>query len=212
MAAQAGSDTSPRYQDSLSLREARAGYFRDNDFGDDGGYGKRWVKLKSKPFPIFFPNTKSRVRSVRLHDLHHIATRYQTTWMGEAEIGAWEIASGCADHWPAWILNGAAFAYGLLISPCRMFAAFVRGRHCRNLYREEFSDALLDETVGSLRRRLYLDNPVTAPTKADIAWFTLWSAILICWTMLEVACVLAVALLVFHIIGPVFKRGVVTMS
>jgi len=36
---------------------------------------------------------------------------------GEAEIGAWEIASGCGKYIPAWILNMAAFAYGVLFIP-----------------------------------------------------------------------------------------------
>ena len=42
-----------------------------------------------------FPNTDSRKRAVPLHDLHHILTGYKTDWMGEAEIGAWELRAGC---------------------------------------------------------------------------------------------------------------------
>jgi hypothetical protein len=46
----------------LTLREARAGYFRDNGIAEDGGY--------------------------------------DTTLVGEAEIGAWELASGCRTSTP----------------------------------------------------------------------------------------------------------------
>ena len=49
-----------------------------NEFGEDGGYGKRWVKVKMRPLAVYFPNTKGRVRSVKLHDLHHIVAGYRT--------------------------------------------------------------------------------------------------------------------------------------
>ena len=49
-----------------------------------------------------FPNTPSRKRAVRYHDLHHALTGYATDLTGEFEISAWEIGSGCADHVAAW--------------------------------------------------------------------------------------------------------------
>lgn len=100
------------YSSELTLRDARQQYFVLNGFGD-GGYQATWVKLKAGPIPIYFPNTKARVRAVKFHDVHHVLTEYQTTWSGEAEIGAWEIASGCGRHYPAWLLNLNAFAIGL---------------------------------------------------------------------------------------------------
>jgi hypothetical protein len=90
----------PRYADSLTIRDARDQYFMQSGF-DEGSYSDKWVKLQAGPFPLYFPNTAARVRAVRFHDLHHVATEYETTWTGEAEIGAWEIASGCADHYAA---------------------------------------------------------------------------------------------------------------
>src|SRR5262245_38822686 len=131
------------YLSPLTLRDARSDYFRVAGFLPDGGYADEWVRLKFGRGHIAFPNTAGRVRAVKLHDLHHVLTGYDTTWSGEAEIAAWEIASGCADHYPAWILNLGAFAVGLVIAPKRTFVAFVRGRRSKNLYRTEFSDALL---------------------------------------------------------------------
>jgi hypothetical protein len=142
--------------DGLTLRAARAAYFAANGLGD-GGYDSPVVKLMAGPIPIYLPNTASRVRAVRFHDLHHVVTGYATTWSGEAEIGAWEIATGCADHVAAWILNLGAMAIGLVIAPAATFRAFLRGRRTRNLYREPFGDPLLDETVGAVRRRLALE-------------------------------------------------------
>ncbi len=144
------------YADATLLRRARAAYFRDNGFGEDGGYGRRWVKLKLGQVPVWFPNTQARRRAVRLHDLHHIATGYGTTLVGEAEIGAWELARGCADYYAAWVLNMAAVALGVPAAPRRVWRAFVWGRQTTNLYRLGFEDAWLDDTVGALRERLGL--------------------------------------------------------
>jgi ubiquinone biosynthesis protein COQ4 len=144
------------YSDSSPLRHARAEYFRENAFGEDGGYGQRWVKVKLGLVPIWFLNTDGRRRAVRLHDLHHIATGYDTSLVGEAEIGAWELATGCADYYAAWLLNAAAVTMGVFLAPRRVWHAFERGRGCTNLYRVGFEDRWLDETVGALRERLGL--------------------------------------------------------
>lgn len=144
------------YSDSTPLRDARAQYFRENGFGEDGGYGRRLVRLKLGPVLLWFPNTRGRVRAVRLHDLHHIATGYTTTPVGEAEIGAWELASGCGDYLAAWVLNLGAVAIGLLIAPGRVWRAFARGRRSQSLYRLGLEERWLDDTVGALRQRLGL--------------------------------------------------------
>jgi hypothetical protein len=140
-----------------TLREERARYFAANGFAKDGGYSARWVALRLGCVPVaVLPNTAARVRAVRLHDLHHVLTGYATTWSGEAEIAAWELASGCGRYGAAWVLNGLALLYGLFLCPRRLAAAWRRGRRSRNLYHEGWRDALLDETVGAARLRLGL--------------------------------------------------------
>ncbi|HKW42163.1 MAG TPA: hypothetical protein VJN39_13010 [Gemmatimonadales bacterium] len=114
------------------------------------------MKVKLGPIPVWFPNTEGRRRAVRLHDLHHIATGYDTSLVGEAEIGAWELAGGCADYYAAWYLNAVAVEIGLFLSPRRLWHAFVRGRHSTNLYRLGFDERWLDDSVGALRERLGL--------------------------------------------------------
>jgi hypothetical protein len=143
-----------QYEDSATIRAARADYFRRAGFSPDGGYRDRWVKLKIGPIRLAFPNTAARVRAVKLHDIHHLLTEYDTTWTGEAEIAAWELASGCARYYAAWLLNFGAMAIGLAIAPRRTLAAFSRGRRSMNLYRTPFTESLLEKTVGELRRDL----------------------------------------------------------
>lgn len=153
---------------SLTLRDARAEYFRFNGFGEDGGYNDKWVDFKLGPIPFPFPNTPQRLDAVRYHDLHHVMTGYQTDFTGELEISGWELGSGCVNKTAALILNLGGFAAGMFIAPRRTFRSFVRGRHSRNLYRYTFDDALLDRKVGDMRRELELEGDKRA-TAGDVA-------------------------------------------
>ena len=147
--------SSQSYPDTMTLAEARALFFARSGLGEDGGYNARWVRVETKPFPVFFPNTACRVEAAKLHDLHHIANEYATDWAGEAEIAAWEIASGCGRHGWAWLLNLGAFTIGMGLFPRRLYRAFVRGRRCANLYHEGFPEMELpNKSVSWLRHRL----------------------------------------------------------
>lgn len=163
------------YEDSFTLRDARERYFAANGFGADGGYSLAWVPINVGPLTFKIPNTPSRKRAVRYHDLHHTLTGYRTDFRGECEIGAWEIASGCADHHAAWFLNLSTIGTGLLFMPGGVWRAFVRGRHSGNLYRAMFDDALLDRRLGDVRRELRLDGPAPASLTADVLAFAGWS-------------------------------------
>jgi hypothetical protein len=187
-AKEASMNADPAYSDSLTLRQARERFFARSGLPPDGGYSARWVRIEAKPFPFYFPNTASRMRSVRLHDLHHIATGYATDWPGEIEIGAWEIGGSCARHPAAWILNAGAMAVGVFGSPRRMWRAFVRGRHTRNLYRSSFDQISLDRTtVGSLRAQLGLDSAQSNATASDVLVFLGWCAALLMVSLSVVA-------------------------
>jgi hypothetical protein len=157
-----------------TVASARAAYFAANGFSA-AAYVERWARVKLGPIPVVFPNTASRKRALPLHDLHHIATGFATTYTGEAEIGAWEIGGGCGDYAAAWLFNVTAFAYGLVIAPRRVYRAFVRGRHARNLYASGWDAALLDHSVGALRARVEPERNPTA-TLGDRLAFAAWAA------------------------------------
>ena len=144
------------YAPEESLRDARSRYFASSGLGD-GGYDDKWVVFRAKGIPYAaFPNSPERLRSVRLHDIHHVVAGYDTSWTGEAEIAAWELASGCRDHDAAWILNGMALLFGLFIAPLAVREAWRRGRASKNLYDGEWDEALLDRSVGEVRIELGL--------------------------------------------------------
>src|SRR5437867_13183202 len=99
-----------------TLREARAQYFRENGIEEDGGYGRKWVRIKLGPVPVVFPNTTGRRAVLLQHDLHHVATGYDTTLVAEAEFGAWDLASGCGHYSPPWILHLGPLVTGPFLS------------------------------------------------------------------------------------------------
>src|SRR5215210_6675512 len=160
----------------LTLGEARARLFAMGGLGEDGGYGAAWVWLKLWRVPFAFPNTAGRRRAVRFHDLHHVLTEYPTTWRGEFEIAAWEIAGGVNRYWEGWILDLLGFAAGLFVYPRSVYRAFLRGRRSRNLYFDKWDEAILGRRVGEVRSRLGLDEPDARPTTDDKKAFVFWAA------------------------------------
>ncbi|WP_438017464.1 hypothetical protein WMF18_43020 [Sorangium sp. So ce315] len=162
------------YDEGLTMRQAQTIYFDVNRFGADGGYGDAWVDFKLGPLPVPFPNTQARVRAVRYHDLHHVLTGYDTNTIGEFEISAWELGAGCKDFVAAWQLNLGGLFAGLLSAPRRTVRAFLRGRRSESLYGRPF-EALLDRTVGDLRREMRVDAPPSGPTAGDVLWLALAS-------------------------------------
>ena len=165
-----------RFAPGLTLGEARARLFALGGLGEDGGYGDAWVRLKLWRIPFAFPNTEGRRRAVRFHDLHHVLTEYPTTWRGEFEIAAWEVAGGVRRYWEGWLLDLLGFACGLVVFPRATYRAFVRGRHSTNLYGDAWDEAILGRRVGEVRRRLKLDGGEARATLDDRVSFACWAA------------------------------------
>jgi hypothetical protein len=154
--------------DHLTLREALAQHLAESGFAPDGGLGDRWTFVRFGPIPICIWNTPARKRAAPFHDLNHVVSGYGNDALGEAEIGAWELASGCKHYFAAWVLNWSALLLGLR-SPRRILAAFVRGRQTNNLYDAD-TDRVLDLPLGAVRGELGLDRPVR-PRGPDFVLF-----------------------------------------
>jgi len=166
-----------KYEPELTLEAARARYFEANGFPLDGGYDSKWVDFELGPIPMPFPNTEARRRAVKVHDLHHVLTGYQTDIFGEGEISAWELAAGCKGAVAAWILNAGGMAFGVLIAPKRTWRAWLRGRSSRSLYDRPFGRELLAQRVGDVQRELGIP-PKNAESKATpldvVTFIAMW--------------------------------------
>ena len=143
----------PAYSDTLFMKEARDLYLAENGF-NIRDYDAPTFTIPILGMPLKFPNTAAHKRAVPLHDLHHVLTGYGTDWIGEAEIGAWELRAGC-NSFIVYFLNGSGVIIGLFISPRRVWRAFQGARGQSTLYNDPVSyDRLLQMTVGELRKRL----------------------------------------------------------
>lgn len=173
----------------MTMQQARADYYRSNGFGDDGGDSLEWVPLKIWKFTIKIPNSNARRKALKLHDLHHVVTGYRTDFRGEAEIGAWELASGCARMPAAFVLNLFAIAIGVLVAPVRVARAWARGRATQNLYRHDTVDAILPQDVATVTKSLGLDAPGPRVRVRDLATLSIYA-------------IVGLALLIGLLVGP----------
>lgn len=137
----------------LTLREAREKYLAMNGFSMDE-YNKPTFVLPVLGKMVHFPNPPSRQRVIARHDLHHLLTGYGTDYAGEAEIGAWELRSGCNTAF-LWFINSMAVLGGVFRAPLRTWRAFRAARGQRSLYVDGRElEALLDLPIAEVRRQL----------------------------------------------------------
>ncbi|HEX5052814.1 MAG TPA: hypothetical protein VFZ65_13640 [Planctomycetota bacterium] len=172
-----------------ALRE----HLREHGLPDDSGVSLRWVRLRFLGLPLVFPNFDARRAVLVHHDVHHLLTGYGTSWRGEAEIGAFEIASGCKHHWAAWLFNLGGFSFGLCIAPRRTWRAFVRGRRCTNFYGRPAADVLRTDTAEA-RHTLGLDRPAPVGSVRDALAFVGWVVLVSAAPVGAVALLLAAAI------------------
>jgi hypothetical protein len=166
-----------------NVRRARDRYLETNGFST-GTYGADKFEVDFLGRTWTFPNTAPRKHAIPWHDLHHVATGYGTDLAGEAEIGIWEIMSGCDTLFLIWI-NGTAALLGLFVAPLRLWRAFRRALRLRPLtlyvLRRPY-DEVLEWSVATLRERLGLpedglaDRPAALHRRAPGARATLSAA------------------------------------
>jgi hypothetical protein len=144
------------YDENMLIRDALSQMFTRFNIPANA-YAAKSFTIRVGKVPILVPNIPARVKIARYHDIHHIITGYPANWRGEAEIGAWEIATGCRTSFIAWFLNSGAVAVGLFMYPKAVIKAFKRGRRTRtNLYYDFEYESLLSLTVKEVREKIGL--------------------------------------------------------
>lgn len=156
-------------------------FYETYNLPPDGGQSESHVTVElTDKIHVYIPNFDARRKAVLRHDVHHIITGYPSIMKGEAEISAWEIASGCLNYWAAFLLDSQGLLIGVFLYPRVTFNAFKRGRRTRNLYQDKMSEeAFLNTSVRELKSHLGLDNATPAQTTiGDVLSYIFW--ILIC--------------------------------
>jgi hypothetical protein len=166
-------------QDSMTIGDALARHYAAHGLPADGGEGEPWFRVRVGPLTFRLPNPPARQRAVFFHDVNHILTGYNTLFSdGEMVIAGFEVGSGCGRFSIAWFINLVMMAFGLVLRPRALFAAFVRGRRCSSIYhRQEGRAELRTKTVGDLKNILALDQAVAKGDAGDRMHFLAWAVI-----------------------------------
>ncbi len=158
------------------LREGRRRFFAAQGFAPDGGYDDPWAEASFGPVPYAIVNTRARADALRVHDLHHVLTGYDTDWRSESWISAWELGSGGGGrHVYAWFIALFGLWVGLWVSAGTTWRAYLRGRGSRNLYAEVDPSSWLERSIGDVRQALAIRDEPRSARVLDAGLFGLWT-------------------------------------
>lgn len=143
------------YDNSESMKEARARYYQTVGFSDYGDVSDIWVRYKfGRWILIAFPNFDHRRYGILRHDLHHIINDLDTSILGEGLLAGWEIGSGFGHCWLARCVEPQALWWGLWHDAKKTYEYFLAGRQSKNLYLAKSLDEYLELSVGEARAAL----------------------------------------------------------
>ncbi|HZR82457.1 MAG TPA: hypothetical protein VFD92_15290 [Candidatus Binatia bacterium] len=141
----------------MTVREAMGEFFerrgiKPRDESVDEWLREKWAYTAIGSHRIPIKPLYGYKKVVILHDVHHLVAGYDTSWIGELEVAAWELGSGgCGPYLLMWNNRILAFLIGLLVAPVRTLRAFRRGRTQRNVYRFDCR-TLLGRDIDEIRK------------------------------------------------------------
>ncbi len=125
---------------------------RDKDDPPGQLYQDDWFRVYVGHWSFRVLKLGPMIKSLALHDAHHLITGYGTDLRGEAELVGWELASGgCGRHGLMWIDRIFAFPL-MLFFPRASLRAIQRGWREQNLYCLKAEQALALDFDDARRR------------------------------------------------------------
>ncbi len=130
----------------VAQKVAKKGDTREDWYAGDWFY----TTILGRRMP-FFPRFGFR-KGLPAHDTHHMLNGYASTWVGECETAAWELASGgCGPYIVYWIDRLLFLVLALVTAPIASLRAWRRGWGQRNLFRLD-PEQLLAMDLDEVRR------------------------------------------------------------
>ncbi len=132
----------------MTTGDALAGYLTKRSLIEAGALREDWYtgnwftsEIRGRTIPIF-PMAGFRSGLVH-HDIHHMLTGYETSWIGECEVAGWELGSGgCGTHLVFWLDRLSFVVMGLVCAPLRTLRAFRRGLRAHNFFGQDVERVL----------------------------------------------------------------------
>ena len=135
-----------------NVRVARDRYLVAAGF-TTASYSDRNFPIKLGFITLNFPNPGL----LPFHDLHHVATGYDNSFLGESEISVFELRTGSGTPLIFFLCVGSILM-GLCMSPGRMWRAWKNARGAHSLYGTNVPyESLLAMNVGKLRQLMALE-------------------------------------------------------
>ena len=135
-----------------NVREARDRYLSASGFSTDS-YADPNFTIKLGFLTMRFRNPGL----LPFHDLHHVATGYDSSLLGEAEISVFELRTGSGTPLIFFLCCGSILV-GLCLSPRRMWQAWKTAGGAQSLYGTKTPyEELLAMNVGELRKLTRLE-------------------------------------------------------
>jgi hypothetical protein len=157
--------------DGGTVREVIERHRTESGMAADGGVSDRWVVLRLGRIPMPFLNTSARRKALTAHDVNHLVAGVSTGNAGEAEISAWELASGgCGTYPAAWMLDLAGMLLGM-VWPIKVMKAFAAGRRMMNAYAYDIDEVLAMNTVELRQNLTRPDGSTSSSTIRSVAMF-----------------------------------------
>ena len=172
-----------RYDQNMFIYQALDKYFQDTGY-NIGSYIDEQFQIVLLGKTLNLPNPPDRQNAIRVHDLYHILTEYDTSFKSESWIGAFELGAGIPQSYlAAWFFNCTSTFLGLFHSPVKTFKAFMRGRATTdNLYRlipygdKQAYEEVMMSKVGVMRNLIGVNNSITFSIR-DLLLITLASTV-----------------------------------
>ena len=100
----------------MNVEHALNDFYNQHGYGLEGGINQKWamIKLGSVAFPL--PNLESRRKNIYLHDINHLVTGYDVSWVGESSVASWQIATGGWGRlYFLWLITLQGMAIGVML-------------------------------------------------------------------------------------------------
>ncbi|MCX6214204.1 hypothetical protein [Spirosoma sp.] len=173
----------------MIVEHALNDFYHQHGYGEEGGINKKWDMIKFGSIALPLPNLESRRKNIYLHDISHLVTGYDVSWLGESSVSSWEIATGGWGrlYFP-WLLTLWAMAVGVMLYPGQSYRAFQAGLRMKNaLISDLTKQEMYQLSLAELRVRLQRTESEFV-NRSYYLWASL--SLLVWWSPFLIGCML----------------------
>ncbi len=141
-------------------------YWKERNLPQDGGKNEKLNKAQIGSFSFRYPNLNGK--ALLLHDINHLITDFPTTWKGEFQVSAWEMASGARKGFPLTLIYPVSLVLiGLIIYPREVLSAYKYGTNKQNAFLIYSQTDIFQMTLEEIKRISNNKDLVCGNRKAD---------------------------------------------